>query len=404
MVRDTILYNRLEVQPNATDTEIKKNYKKLAIKWHPDKNPNNIEEATKKFQEIGEAYAILSDKEKRNMYDQIGVDILKQGGEGPTVNPADIFSQFFGGFGGPSGFPFGGFGHNRAKKKLENIIVPVYVTLEQIYNEQVVPVKYKQKIYCDKCDSNGTKNGKKSTCLQCDGKGIVVQIIRMGPMIQQRQTECPKCHGKGSYIEENNKCNKCSGAGYTIKNKMIKLPLENGLSHDQKIQVEHKGHHFKKGRTDLIVVIQEKEHHKFKREGNNLILNVELEMYQSLFGFDKVIQHLDNRKLHISHMGITKPDTIRLITDEGFKNLSGGGYGDMYLKFKVKYPNFSKNTDDEMKSIKELLAKSNLNEVVSEHAIKTEKVKTVKTVLRDYQPHQQQYEDMNEGPAQCVQQ
>ena len=163
MVKDTILYDELNISASASDKDIKKAYHKLSMKWHPDKNIDNKEEATKKFQKISEAYSILSDQ-KREMYDQIGIDILKNGSDGPPIDPTQIFEQFFGGFGGFGGFdgfPFGNMGGRPQRREDDNCIVEHFVTLEDIYNEKQTEVKYKQKIYCQKCEGTGCKNKKK---------------------------------------------------------------------------------------------------------------------------------------------------------------------------------------------------------------------------------------------------
>merc|ERR1711871_1613766 len=155
MVRDTKLYDRLSVSPSASENDIKKAYRKLSIKWHPDKNPNNKEEATKQFQQISEAYSVLSDSEKRQQYDQMGMDFVNNQSGGQGFDPSDIFSQFFGGnspFGGgsPFGFNFGG-GQQRQRRQ-EDINIKVNVTLEQIYNEESIDIHYSQKVYCKDSD------------------------------------------------------------------------------------------------------------------------------------------------------------------------------------------------------------------------------------------------------------
>ena len=180
MVRDTKLYDRLSISPTASENEIKKAYRKLSIKWHPDKNRDNKEEATRRFQEISEAYSILSDSEKRQQYDQIGMDILNNQSGGHGLDPSHIFSQFFGGnspFGdnSPFGFSFGG---QQRQKKKEDITITTRVTLKQIYCEENVEIKYPQKNYCRDCDGTGSTTKRKETCDACGGKGRTVQVVR----------------------------------------------------------------------------------------------------------------------------------------------------------------------------------------------------------------------------------
>ena len=228
MVKDTSLYNRLEVSPTAPIDEIKKKGKKLMIKWHPDKHHNNVEEATKKFQDIQEALSILENSEKRDIYDKFGMDGIKgdMGGQDGGFNP-------FGGSGfpfgpdGPFGFSFGGgnpFGGgfpgqmNRSEEK-ENIVERLDVTLEQIYKEESINLKYNQKSACVKCNGEGSKDGTKMSCATCNGSGQQVKVIRNGPMIQQMVSQCGACRGKGKIVKD--KCEECNGSCCKNKEKTI---------------------------------------------------------------------------------------------------------------------------------------------------------------------------------------
>merc|ERR1711935_651155 len=193
MVKDTILYDRLGVSLNASDKEMKKAYYKLSMKWRPDKNNSN--DAKLKYQEISEAYSILTNKEKRNIYDQVGIDMTKNGGEVP-VDPSDIFKHFMSGMSGMDGFPFGssGFGNvkfggpfgggpqenpfgssmganNTNNSSYENCFVQLDVSLEDLYNEKTINIKYKQRCFCKNCNGYGTKDSSKSKCNKCNGTG-----------------------------------------------------------------------------------------------------------------------------------------------------------------------------------------------------------------------------------------
>jgi DnaJ family protein A protein 2 len=374
MVKDTTLYNRLEVPPDADDNIIKKAFNRLSKTWHPDKHGDEKkEEATEKFKEITEAKEILLDKEKRELYDNIGMDIFKQ--QGPDGgNPFGDFGNMFG-----QGFPFGGMPRQQGP---ENIHESIDVTLEQLYKEESVNYTYKQKVYCNKCDGEGSKDGKPTICAPCGGKGMRVQLMRMGPMVQQSVAPCHVCNGKGKTINEANKCEQCHGKCYNIKEKTIMIPLKAGLSHGNKINLESKGHQFKNAKTDLILSINELPHKIFKRYQNDLFVDIDLKLYQSLFGFDKIITHLDGRQLHISSSSKSDFNMIRKISNEGMKQLNSNNKGDMYIRFHMTVPNFSNLPTDMKQQLKSLLQSFDKMEVSQENQI-TKMPNLVKTILTD---------------------
>ena len=413
MVKDTILYDRLKINPKSTPSEIKKSYRKLSLKWHPDKNNDNKEEATKKFQEISEAYSVLSDPEKRKMYDQIGINMMKDGGMDNNFDPSSIFEQFFGGMGGMGGmggfeFPFNMNRNNEPKERKENCVINLAVTLEQIYNEEKIKINYKQKVYCKTCNGFGTKNGKKSICQTCDGKGKVLNVRRMGPLVQQVIVDCNICGGKGEIINESNKCQECNGKSYKIRNKTFNLPLKNGLKTGNKIKLDRKGHIFKDFKTDLIIEIIQKPHKIFKRNGKNLIIEMELKLYQSLIGFDKIIKHLDGRELHLNYRNIIKEGDIKRIKNEGMVDLNDMTKGDLHIIFKIDYPDLSKLSKNESNLLKVLLAKMNEDELDKETKIISNEGKYVETKLLESSIERINYDENSNseehGEPQCVQQ
>jgi len=398
MVKDTTLYDRLEISPDSSEAQIKKAYNKLSKQWHPDRHINSPpevkEQATAKFQEIGQAKEILLDGEKRQIYDQVGMDMFKNGMDNMDSHGGpDPFAQFGNIFG--AGFPFGGMGgmggmHGMGPRQSapEDVVEKIDVTLEQLFNEQTVNFTFKQKVYCTKCDGEGSKDGKTTKCISCDGKGMKVNTIRMGNMIQQSVGECGVCKGKGKVIEDSNKCESCNGKCYTVKEKTIQIPLKSGLAHGNKIHLSGKGHQFKNSKTDLILAINEKPHETFKRLENNLFIDVELKLYQALFGFDKIITHLDGRKLHISSSGKTDFNSVRKISGEGMQSINGNK-GDLFVRFNVDLPNFNSLPGETKTQLKSILQSFDKQEVNTEAQInKTPNL--TKTILSECKPEQKE--------------
>ena len=343
MTKDTTLYDRLEIPSHATDNEIKKAFMRLSKIWHPDKN-NNSEESTKKFQEINEAKEILLDPQKKELYDRIGMDILNNNGE--REDPFEHFSQFFG----------GGF-HNHGNKTQQNNDIEeiINVKLEQLYNEDIIDFTYNYKQYCNSCNGEGTSNGLPSKCDECDGKGMRIQIIRMGPMIQQMMAQCGKCNGSGKSNNNANKCNTCNGSCFINKEKTIQIPLKHGLTHGNIINLQNKGNHYKHGKSNLKLIINELKHNNFKHINNDLFITIDLKLYQALFGFSKLIKHLDGRELHITHNNLTTFNMIRKIPNEGMKCINNNNRGDLYIKFNVLLPNLELLDNEYNSQLKRLL-------------------------------------------------
>ena len=337
MVKDKTLYDRLEIDSNASDNDIKKAFNRLSKLWHPDKRINEDKNiVTQKFQEINQAKEILLDPEKRELYDRIGMDILKG-----DINE-NSFENLFNGF--PNGFPFDL--NNGKKIKKENIVKTLDVTLEQIYNEEIINYTYQQKQYCQTCNGEGTQNGLPNICPKCNGKGIGIQILRIGMMVQQTVGNCQNCNGTGQLKDKNNMCNICKGNCFLLKSKNIQIPLKAGLSNNNKINLTGKGHIYKDGKSDLILTINELPHLYYKRYENDLYIEIILKLHEALFGFNKIITHLDGRKLNISCTNYTPINMIRKIENEGIKFLQGDKKGNLYINFTVNIPNLQYINND----------------------------------------------------------
>jgi len=227
---DTTYYDVLNVSSNATSEEIKKAYRKLAMKYHPDKNPGNAA-AEEKFKEISEAYAVLSDEDKRRKYDQYG----KDGIDAPDLST--FFNNFdFASFGFNS--PFSHFFGNSQRQKGEPTVVPLKLTLTELFKGVNIKRKITHSIVCDKCSGTGTKSGKSAVCNKCHGNGMEQIMQRHGPQIMISHVQCSNCHGTGfDKIDDSNKCPKCKGLHLIDETKIIEfkiaprtLPFTNGMN------------------------------------------------------------------------------------------------------------------------------------------------------------------------------
>lgn len=356
MVKETELYDILEIPPDAQPQDIKKAYRKLAIKYHPDKNPNNPE-AEAKFKEISEAYEILSDEKKRQTYDQFGKEALREGG---MHSATDIFEQFFGA--SPfSSFFGGGNNSRRGPQKTEDIVHEIPVTLEDLYNGKTSKLAVTKNIVCAKCSGSGTKSGSNAgKCTKCEGRGIRLIIKQIGPgMIQQMQTVCPDCNGKGETISEEDKCKNCKGKKVVKDKKVLHVYIEKGMKHGQKIVFSGESDEAPGVEPgDIIFVLTEKKHEVFKRNGNDLIMEYKIPLIEALCGFSFTIKHLDDRVLFVrSEKGdIIKPNDVRMIPEEGMPTHKRPfEKGNLYIQFSVIFPEHGSLTDKQIQGLEAIL-------------------------------------------------
>lgn len=354
MVKDTKYYDILGVQPSASVDEIKKAYRKLALKLHPDKNPDNDPE---KFKELSQAYEVLSDEKKRTLYDQVGEKGMKEGaGSGGGFHgsdPFDIFNMFFGG-GGAS--PFGSQREHRGK----NLVHQLAVSLEEMYNGAVRKLALQKNVVCDKCEGRGGKKGAVAKCTTCHGSGFVVRVHQLAPgMIQQVRAHCSDCEGQGEKINPKDKCKTCDGKKIVRERKIIEVHIDKGMEDGKKITFSGEGDQepgLQPG--DIVVVLDEKEHAIFKRDKTDLHMKMELTLTEALCGFQRVVKTLDNRQLVITNLPgeVIKPGDIKCLLNEGmpvYRNPMEKGR--LVLHFDVKFPEKNEIQADQIKKLKTLL-------------------------------------------------
>ena len=354
-------YEVLGVAKGASADEIKKAYRKLAVKYHPDKNPGN-KEAEEKFKEAAEAYAVLSDPDKKAKYDQFGhagVD-----GAGPDFSGGfgdlnDILNDLFGG--GFSGFGgFGGFGGGRGGQRQQqrvykgrDIRVRVKLTLEEIAKGVEKEISIEKSVPCPDCGGRGARNSSDiKTCPACNGTGQVKRVVNSIFGQTVTYSTCQQCGGEGKIIS--NPCHTCNGSGLVRKRETIKVKIPAGVEAGMQLTIQGEGHAAKNNgiNGDLLVVIEEQEHPNLKREGNNLYYTKVISMPDAILGADVEIPCLDGAYKVKVDPG-TQSGTVVRLRGKGLPTVNGyGGTGDLYVKFAVWSP--KKLNKDEKEAIEAL--------------------------------------------------
>lgn len=343
-MNNTKYYDLLGISKNASENEIKKAYRKKAIKWHPDKNPNNSEEAEKKFKEISEAYQVLIDKEKRETYDKYGEEGLKNNMEGGFSSANDLFSHIFGGGGGF----FGGMGNQmrRGPTKGERIIKKVDISLRELYFGTKKKVNVVVDNICLNCLGKGAD--KVIKCKSCKGMGVKVIRRMLGPgMIQQMQTGCNDCKGKGKTVDKNTLCHHCNGKGKMKKKKSFIFNIKKGMENKDYQVFESEGNDVLEGEGgDVILIINELEDENFTRKDCNLIYTKNIDLVDALTYQSFIINNVNGEKLSIFENEIIKPNSYHVIENKGMPIKNSNKYGDLYIMYNIVFPN---NLDNNIK-------------------------------------------------------
>jgi len=364
----TDYYEVLGIDKSATPTDIKKAYRKLALKYHPDRNPDSKEESEIKFKEIGKVYEILKDPQKKDLYDKFGEEGLQGLTGGPAVSPFDIFDNMFSNdnpfsrFTGFPGFP-GQQNFTRRKSKYHSKVVPVELSLSEAYNggdkEIIVDVNIKCK-YC--LGKTYLKESELETCQKCNGTGVIKIIQHLGPhMIQQSQRPCDCINGK--IISESNKCLKCNSEGARIAKQKYNINISRGSKEGGAKVVENAGDYNNKYDEpgDLIIKISMKDDPNIKRVNNDIIINKEIKLVDALCGFAFKYKHLNNKNYVINVDKTIIPNKDMIIYGYGFPKTKHSrdteDFGDLIIKFTIVFP--QKLPEKNKEYIIKLLPKSN---------------------------------------------
>ncbi len=348
-------YEVLDVGKNATAEEIKKAYRKKALQYHPDKNPDN-KEAEEKFKEAAEAYEVLSNQDKRQRYDQFGHAGLGGSGSGFSgggfSDIEDIFSAFGDIFGGHFG-GFGGFGGSRSRggrrvSRGSDLRVKVKLDLKEVIEGAEKKLKVKKYVACVPCNGTGEKNGSAhSTCGTCRGSGQVTRITNtlLGQM--QTSSTCPTCQGEGKIITD--KCHHCAGEGVIRDEEVINIKIPAGVGEGMQLNVSGRGNAGRRGgiNGDLLVVITEEEHPDLIRDGNNLVYNLFLSFPEITLGTTAEIPTAEG-KVKVKIEPGTQPEKILRLRGKGVPDVNGYGKGDLLVHVHVWIPKRLSNEEKRM--------------------------------------------------------
>lgn len=329
-------YEILGVEKNASDSDIKKAYRKLAGKWHPDKNLDNHDESNRMFKQISEAYEVLSDEKKRSIYDKYGKEGLENGHH---IDPEELFKQMFS-------------QHQEQEDEVPDVQCELELTFEQIYNGCTIKKEIERASLCNTCHGSGTKDGIVSKCKACNGSGKRMMMMGSEMIIQ---THCNACSGSGKKSDKENECKKCHGQQLRKEFVEIEVNVPKGVHEDYPIVISEEGHSVLlenihktgKKRSDIIFIVKEKSHPNFKRffvkekgklDFSDIAIDINITLGESIVGFNRKITHLNNEEIDIT---ITKPsrhEDILVFKKLGMPKINSQDLGDLFVHIQVEEP------------------------------------------------------------------
>lgn len=358
-------YEVLGVQKGSSKDELKKAYRKMAMKYHPDKNPGD-ESAEAKFKEAAEAYEVLSDDEKRQRYDRFGhAGVSGSGGGYTNVNMDDIFSRFsdiFGGGGSPFDSFFGGGGRGRSRSRGErgrDLRIKVKMTLEEVYKGTDKKLKIKRMTTCETCNgSGGEGNNAYKTCHVCKGSGEIRRQAGSGFFQQIVVTPCSTCGGEGRIIS--NACKSCGGEGRIEQQDVIEVAIPAGISEGMQLTVRGRGHAGRRGGGpgDLLILVEEVPHEHFERDGDNVIHELFISFPDAALGTQVEVPTLSGKTRFKISPG-TQSGKIFRLRGKGFPVINGYGSGDQLIQVHVWVP--KSLSSSEKKSMEEFRKSKNFD-------------------------------------------
>ena len=339
-------YEVLGVDKSASEDEIKKAYRKIAIKYHPDRNPGD-KKAEEMFKEAAEAYNVLHDPQKRQRYDQFGFS-APFGGEGgfgdfgaTSMNMDDIFSMFGDIFGGHGFSGFGGGSRRPQQHRGSDLRLKVRLTLEEINKGVTKKFKVRKDMTCQHCHGSGAEDGSdREQCPTCHGSGVITHTTQSIFGMMQTQGVCPTCSGEGSIIK--NKCHECNGTGVVKGEEVVEINIPAGVAEGMVVNVPGKGnagqHNGVNG--DIQVFIEEEENDTFVRDGNDLIYNLLLDFPTAALGGEIEIPTIEGSKLRVKIESGTQPGKTLRLRGKGLPAVQGygNGKGDLVVNISVYVP------------------------------------------------------------------